>query len=358
MAFTNTKTTNDNANLIEENLDFILEHLSAPSFPRTIMTRALGYQKEVFSKDEALTYFKACNYKDCRINAYPAYTDYSGINLTAPSFMMIDLDLKDSRYSQDDLDRILRKTLDKLDDIFYGAHPTILWTGNGYHIYQPIQGFVLEEIDRFACFIDPLKKDLTSRFMQFAENFITDRKCDPQHRPSIKSCLIRIPGTINSKCDQDVKIVQKWNGIKAPINYLLRDFRTWLVAEKINEQLQTKRSRSYRNTYNNGYYTKTDTIQWIEKLLQIPIADHRKYAVWRILIPYLFNVKKLSEDETVSIVQTWLNRCNGLRSLDFNGSRLIKQNICSSKNRRYLPISYNKLSSENNELCNAITGGW
>ena len=71
--------------------------------------------------------------------------------------------------------------------------------------------------------------------MQFAEGFFTDKNNDPQHRPSIKPCLIRIPGTINSKCNQEVRIVQSWNGKRPPINYMLREFRTWLVAEKIRE---------------------------------------------------------------------------------------------------------------------------
>ena len=230
--------TIDRENPIEANLDFIIEHLSDPLFPRKIMTKALGYQKEVFNKHELLAYFKASCYKDCRINAYPSYTEYKGINLTAPSFIMIDLDLKDFEYSTDNLDRVLNKTLRKLCDPFDGAHPTVLWTGNGYHVYQPVHGFILEKIDRFACFIDPHKKDLTSRFMQFAESFITDKKGDPQHRPSIKSCLLRVPGTINSKCNQEVKIVQRWNGIRPPINYLLRDYRIWLVAEKINKKAE------------------------------------------------------------------------------------------------------------------------
>lgn len=113
----------------------------------------------------------------------------------------------------------------------------------------------------------------------------------------------------------------------------------------------------YYTKNNASYFNNTDTIQWFEKLLQTPIADHRKYTIWRILIPYLLNIKKLSEAETVNIIPTWLNRCDTLRSLDFNANRLIKQNMRSSKSRRYLPISHTKLSSENSELYNAITGG-
>ena len=209
--FSQITTAIDREMTIKENLDFILNHLNNPLFPRKIMTRALGHQKEVLNAHEALAYFKVSNYEDCRINAYPSYTEYRGINLTAPSFIMIDIDLKDFE-SQEKLYKTLRKTLNKINGVFHGAQPTVLWTGGGYHIYQPVRGFVLEEIDRFACFIDPNKKDLTSRFMQFAEDYFTNRKSDPQHRPSVRSCLIRIPGTINSKYNQEVTIVQKWDG--------------------------------------------------------------------------------------------------------------------------------------------------
>ena len=70
-----------------------LNHPNNPLFPRKIMTRALGHQKEVLDAQEALAYFNASNNEDCRINSYPTYTEYRGINLTAPSFLMIDFDL-------------------------------------------------------------------------------------------------------------------------------------------------------------------------------------------------------------------------------------------------------------------------
>src|SRR3954467_8085833 len=107
---------------------------------------------------------------------------------------MIDLDLRDFDNSRDKLDRGLNKILRKISTTMCG-HPTALWTGNGYHIYQPMEGFILEETDIFAKFIDLNGKELTSKFMQFAEDFLTNKKGDPQHRPSLKSCLVRIPGT-------------------------------------------------------------------------------------------------------------------------------------------------------------------
>jgi hypothetical protein len=84
----------DHERKVQNGLDFILNHFQEPIFPRKIMTKRLGYQVEVFNK-EALEYFKDSNYEDCRINAYPAFTEYHGINRTPISFLMVDLDSKD-----------------------------------------------------------------------------------------------------------------------------------------------------------------------------------------------------------------------------------------------------------------------
>jgi hypothetical protein len=126
---------------VEQNLNFILSHFQGPVFPRNIMTKALGYQKEAFNINEALEYFRASNQEDCRINAYSSFTKYDGINRTAPSFLMIDIDLKDFT-SKDKLDRAMNRVLKKIKTHMHG-HPTVLWTGNGYHIYQPMEGFIL-----------------------------------------------------------------------------------------------------------------------------------------------------------------------------------------------------------------------
>src|SRR5919197_981675 len=80
---------------VGDGLDFILSHFQEPIFPRKIMTKQLSYQVEIFNKEEVLEYFKSSNYEDCRINAYPAFTEYHGINRTPISFLMVDLDLKD-----------------------------------------------------------------------------------------------------------------------------------------------------------------------------------------------------------------------------------------------------------------------
>ena len=310
------------------------------------MTKALGYQKEVFNIQEVLEYFRASNYEDCRINAYPSFTKYDGINRTPPSFLMIDIDLKDFA-SKDKLDRAMNRVLKKIESSMHG-HPTVLWTGNGYHIYQPMDGFILEEEDIFAKFIDPNGKDLTSKFMQFAEDFLTNKKGDPQHRPSINSCLVRIPGTINSKCGQVVRIIQRWDGQRPAIKYLLRDFRRWLINEKLEQRRYMNSKKARAQTINSA------KIWWIEKLLQTPVDDYRKFAVWRILAPYLINIRKCSADEAFNIIRDWLDKCSHLRRLEFNPNYMIKYNINTAKRGGYLPISLQKLKIENSYLYNVL----
>ena len=126
---------------VQDGLDFIINHLQEPLFPRKIMTKQLGYRVEIFNKQEALEHFKNSNYEDCRINAYTSYTEYHGINRTPVSFLMVDLDSKDfadeTKRGKSVLERALNNTLQKITESIEGK-PTVLWTDNGYHIYQPV----------------------------------------------------------------------------------------------------------------------------------------------------------------------------------------------------------------------------
>lgn len=40
---------------------------------------------------------------------------------------------------------------------------------------------------------------MTSKFMRFAEEFLTSKKGDTQHNPTVSLCLVRVPGTENLK---------------------------------------------------------------------------------------------------------------------------------------------------------------
>jgi hypothetical protein len=140
---------------------------------------------------------------------------------------MVDLDLKD--FAEEDqkkkakavLERALNKTLQNIKEII-GGNPTVLWTGYGYHVCQPVSGFILEEYETFYEFTKYLDKGLMSMFIQFAEEYFTVYAADRLHKPTVKSCLVRIPATLNSKRiakrqDAEVKIIQKWDGIRPSI---------------------------------------------------------------------------------------------------------------------------------------------
>src|SRR5919199_1085075 len=147
---------------IEEGLDFILGHFKEPGFPRTISTKTTeGRQIVVYGREEALARFKAANYLDCKINAYPRFVEWKGINRQTPNFIFIDLD--QGRFKL--IDKVLDKTLKNICQKFNAEiHPTVIWSGHGYHIYLPVEAFVLEQETEFARFGNPSRK-----FIQFAE---------------------------------------------------------------------------------------------------------------------------------------------------------------------------------------------
>jgi hypothetical protein len=367
----NNNTDACNSKKISDGLDFILNHFQEPIFPRKIMTKDLGYQVEVFNKNEALEYFKSSRYEDCRINAYPPFTEYQGINRTPISFLMVDLDLKDFGERQKEnskkkgktlLEESLNKALEKFKESIAG-NPTVLWTGNGYHIYQPVSGYVLEEYETFYEFTKFLDKDLTSMFIQFTEEYFTDYTADRQHKPTVKSCLLRIPGSLNSKRiskgqDPEVGIIQRWDGKNPSIQPLLRGFRRWLIQKRIDDIEELKKQEKKHAKYqiiNSQNQSKVITkIKWIEEgVLKDPLHDHRKYIIWRILSPYLLNIKKLPREEAYSIIKDWLDKCNKLEKLNFNAKLKIKEALRGAS-KGYFPISLEKLKEENKLLYDIV----
>jgi hypothetical protein len=91
-----------------------------------------------------------------------------------------------------------------------------------------------------------------------------------------------------------------------------------------------------------------NTIPCIEKLLETPIEDGRKYTLWKILCPYLVNVKKLEYEQSFKILNTWLEKCNTLRELDFNPDTEIKSKLRYVKH--YNLISLLTLENDNRNL--------
>jgi len=342
-------------------LDYLLGHSAPLIWPRTISTYATqGKQILVYSQDQALAWFRQARLLDCRINAYPSYTEWKGLNRQAPNFLFVDLDLSGFK-SQDALNRALKKTLKSIKEKFGdNISPTVLWTGNGYHIYLPVTAFILELESVFAEFDEPSKQ-----FILWTEQFLSSNKADPCHSSSLsfKNCIVRVPGSFNSKLVElnengeivkipesaEVKIMQEWNGVRPSIKPILSDFYIYLADSKLKEIHRIMKSRKNSVRYGNNHDHK---IRYIEALLQIPIPDHRKYTLRLIVAPYLINVRKLSYEDALSIIREWLDRCDRLKPLVGVSS---KTYLSAAARVGYLPQGFSDLKTENRQLADLIS---
>jgi hypothetical protein len=186
---------------------------------------------------------------------------------------------------------------------------------------------------------------LFNEFLRFSEKFLSFDKADKNNNPSLKSCLLRIPGSINSKYQTEVKIIQKWDGLRPSITLLIGDFFAYLIDHKIKRQRELRNKSYYLR---NNIQTNPNIITWIEKLIYTPIEDGRKYALWKILCPYLVNVKKLEYEESYEILKEWLEKCNKLRNLNFDPHKEIRDKLSYVKH--YNPISIKTFRNDNNDL--------
>lgn len=330
--------------------DYILNHFDQPLWPRTVSTMATqGRQVIVNSTEEVLAYFKAANYYDCKVSAYPYWrpssvSSYVGLkNAISPNFIMIDLDICNFEFDDSALKAALRKTLRRIKGNL-GVIPTVFWSGNGYHVYISIDAVVLEDINQFAHI-----EKVSTKFLRFAEWYLSSGKSDSAHNTtvSLNNCMLRVPGSLNGKNNTRVSIIKEWNGYRPNINLLLGSFCVYLKDQRIKE-LQVQRNRTATPSQSKG---DAISIQWIEELLRTPIHDSRKFAIWRILAPYLINVKKLSEDEASVVIENWLNECHKLNRLNFYSKAKIKEGLRgATKDYGYYPLGLDKLKNVNGEL--------
>jgi Primase X len=339
-------------------------------WPRSISTKeSEGRQIAVYSKYEALSYYEESDYLDCRISAYGysqknnSQNDNLSILIPKISLLMIDLDLSKFNFNLKSLDLAKAKIMSKIHDTFSTSKnnfepTTILWTGNGYHLYIPAESeHVLENMPEFKKFKEPSKD-----FLRFAEYYLSNGKADSEHynTVSFRNCMLRIPGSVNSKNCNQVKIVQKWNGTtKVPIDLLYSNFLAYLIDQgvKVTKQVNGNLSCIARRKRT----TLSGSLPWIEILLQTPLPKFRKYCIWRILAPYLINVKHLSFEESFDRIDKWLDKCNELEALDFDMDTKINDCLNSAVNKGYLPISFNNplkepmtLKTNNRELYDLV----
>ena len=161
----------NNLKTIESSVDFILSHFEEPIFPRKISTYK-SQQNDLFqflvgSKQGIINSFIDSSFVDCQINAYPYLTEYKDIPRYKPEFLFIDIDRNNPVFKTDrDFESALSRTLKNIKDKLNGE-PTVLTTGGGVHIYQPVYiKTALENITEFKGFDKP-----SEQFLRFAKDY-------------------------------------------------------------------------------------------------------------------------------------------------------------------------------------------
>jgi len=236
---------------IEEGAEFILGHTQR-QFPRRIFTPKTK-QMTVYSLAEMVMIFKLNDLLDCRINLYPSCSSVIE-GKHPPELLFIDMDVpkfhkNGSPFINPELvlKNRLKKTLTKISEELGGIdkdyHPTITASGSGgYHIIQPLDAINLKEFwyeyrQPFIAFnINNHRYNPNVEFLRFLERFLCPY-ADSEHynHVSMNNCLVRVPGSINSKTGQSVKILQRWDGRRPGIQYVYGDFYAYLM-DKENAQ--------------------------------------------------------------------------------------------------------------------------
>jgi hypothetical protein len=326
---------------VREGIRFLLSHVEGRQqlFPRKMSTALTkGSQFIVYSEDQILNECIKANFIDCRLNAYPhmesddlttitntdSHTPIRIFSALAPNLIFIDIDFPPGITEKDSLKQ-LNKILEIIKKDLGQCTPSVLWTGNGFHIYIVLDTRPLELIVDLTA----LSKEPSHDFLRFAEARFSGKKADPKHNPSFKSYLLRIPHTLNSKCikngkDPEVKIIQRFDAENIPkIGIpLLREFRLYLADQDIKNKFRKGLLKNRQGAIVN-YSTQQACANnvpkcylWIEnRLLLTPISDHRKYTIDLVLAPFLTNIKHLSYDETCSMIEKWILRCNSVNRL-------------------------------------------
>ena len=231
---------------VREGIKCILSHFKEPIFPRTIRsinTTFHGTQfKVVYDEKQMFRTYEQSKFIDCRVSIYPSlyatkeYSNYKDVNMQLAD--LITFDLHKSVFMRESAQiKALYAILQALKKIL-AARPTILSSGNAFHICQPIEPDPTERIEEFR---DHIINEYPALGL-----FLRLSKLDPCHsqQPYNPSMLL-IPGTLNSNCEegeehQEITIIQRWDGHRPKIDSVLIDFHRYLKDPTINVIEETK----------------------------------------------------------------------------------------------------------------------
>ena len=230
---------------VREGIKCILSHFKEPVFPRTIMSIKTTYNgpqfKVVYDEKEMFRTYEQSKFIDCRVSIYPSlyatkeYSNDKDVNMQLPD--LITFDLHKSVFMRESAQiKALYAILQALKIL--AARPTILSSGNAFHICQPIEPDPTERIEEFR---DRIINEYPALVL-----FLRLRKLDPCHsqQPYNPSMLL-IPGTLSSNCEegeehQEITLIQRWDGARPKIDSVLIDFHQYLKDQKFSVIYETK----------------------------------------------------------------------------------------------------------------------
>lgn len=297
---------------IEQGLDYLLEHFEEPIFPRTISTKRIGNKQVlVRSKTETLRYFNQAKLLDCRISAFSKYE----IEHIVPNQIFTDLDNIEA------LDEVLQKYVTTLN-----AKPSVIFTGNGFALLQPINMNSWKDITQYG----KTGEELAKLFLQYSSRLLSNNKCDSGNHPSLRSCLIRVPASINSKNGNQVRVYSNWNKRRVDIQCI--PFKEYLEKIALKERQKRRIIRDFQSK----------EIPHIERLLQRKFTDCRKRLCNLIILPYLINIKRIPIEQVISNVYSYFDHYISKSAIRYEAKRVFDKGI--------RPIGLEKLKEYDYEL--------
>ena len=192
------------------------------------------------------------------------------------------------------------------------------------------------------------------QFLKFAKKYLSYGKSDPDHNPSFRSCMVRVPGSINSKNDEQVKIIQEWDGHRPSIALMIGSFQLWLSTKQKKDAAKLAKLNNSKNS--GGPNLLEGKINWIELLLRTPLEDYRKTIVNLILAPYLINIRQLEYQDAFTIIKGWLDLCASSRQLYFVADSLTGNALATASKMGYKPMRFDTLKQRNPAISKAIRG--
>jgi len=164
---------------------------------------------------------------------------------------------------------------------------------------------IAADISKYGVTQDNKKGDeLSKLFLQWAERYLTNNKCDSGNHPSLRNTMIRIPGSYNSKLlekgrsleESQVFVRYSWDGKRVAIENIRPAFIRHV--NKIIKQ-ESKLDKIDRKGNPKNY-------QWIDELLQCNIKDGRARLLFDVS-RYLVNLQGHTIDEAVEKINSWLS---------------------------------------------------